>query len=143
MKEYVPAFLAPTEWAQNRTLLHELGLFPSESTRIPKSWTSKKGASNPQAALIPDIPKNIITKSMQDSDKICLTDVEFRLDQENLEEEEARDYHLIDDIETELSELKAGRSVMYSSCNITLECDTFKRFLGKLFHRNILWDLGF
>ena len=142
-KEYVPAFLAPTEWAQNRTLLKELGLFPSESTRIPKSWTSKKGASNPQAALIPDISKNIITKSMQDLDKICLTDLEYRLDEENLEEEECRDYHLIDDIENEISELKAGRSVMYSSCKITLECDTFKRFLRELFHRNILWDLGF
>ena len=142
-KEQVTASVAPTEWAVNRYLLQSLGLFPSDTTPLPKSWMSKKGASNPQAVLLPKISEQVITQSLLDLDQICLTDLECQLDQEELDDDGPQNNFLIDDLKNEISELKKGRTVTYSECTIELQRSTLKHFLKQLFYGNISWDLGF
>ena len=136
----------PLDWVQQRSLLQGMQLFPPSHINLPNSWRSTKGASNPQAAIQPDIAQKVINQAMNDYDKICLTDLEFQLDQEKMledEEDEVVDFHRIDDLEQEIEDFKAGRPTFESSCSIQLDCITFKNFLNHLFHRNIIWDLGF
>ena len=54
---------------------------------ILKTWSSKNGSANPQAAAIPYLFKNVIKQALDDYNNICLIDLKSQLDQELLEED--------------------------------------------------------
>ena len=87
-------------------VLTKLNIFDPQKEKVPKSWISRNGGANPQAAIITDISKNVIKQSLEDYDKICITDLKSQINQEEDEYDDMGDVHLICELEEETDNIK-------------------------------------
>ena len=125
-----------TEWKNNLLLMKHLGIFNYGDNILPNTWSSSEGGINPQAALIPNVMKQVIQVCTTDLDKLVEQDYESQI----VEAEMIEDDILVEELQRELLD---GLSPMSQYSTITITDATFRYALKKIFTHNIIWDLGF